>query len=260
MTGAVTVRARAIGKCFRRVHERPMRVREALMLLTTRGARVEDLWAVRDLSFEVRQGETLGVLGSNGSGKSTLLMLVAGTAFPTEGVVSVRGRVTALLSLGSGFHPDMTGEENILLAAGLVGIPVPAARRLVPKIIDFAELGDAIDTPFRYYSSGMAARLGFSVAIHVSPDVLVLDEVLAVGDIAFQTKCLAELKRLQRRGITILFASQSPAAIGDFCTHALWLEAGRLVRAGEARVIANAYLEATLGGSVASAEPLSGML
>jgi ABC-2 type transport system ATP-binding protein len=218
-----------------------MLLREAFMLASRRKRQVDDLWAVRHVSFDLRAGETFGVIGANGSGKSTLLGLVGGTSFPTEGTVSTRGRVATWLSLGAGFHPDMTGEENIVASAGLMGIPIPEAHRLMPSIIRFAELGDAIDTPIRRYSSGMTARLGFAVAIHTSPDILVADEVLAVGDLAFQEKCLKEVKRLQDDGATIVLASQSPLLLAEFATRAIWLSGGLVKMMGSARDVSEAY-------------------
>lgn len=243
----VCVRAANVGKRFRRIHEKPMLLREAAMLFAGRRSRVDDLWAVRNLSFELARGETLGLIGANGSGKSTLLALVAGTLFPTEGTMSTRGRVATLLTLGAGFHPDMTGEENIVAAAALIGIPVDEARKLSKKIVDFAELGAAIDTPVRQYSSGMTARLGFSIAINVSPDILVVDEIFAVGDIAFQGKCIAEVRRLQARGITLVFASQSPQFLADFCSRAVWLENGTVKMFGGASEVGEAYHIAMTG-------------
>jgi lipopolysaccharide transport system ATP-binding protein len=244
---AVCVRAANVGKRFRRIHEKPMLLREAAMLFAGRRSRVDDLWAVRHLSFELSRGETLGIIGANGSGKSTLLALVAGTLFPTEGTMSTRGRVATLLTLGAGFHPDMTGEENIVASAALIGIPVDEARKLTKKIVDFAELESAIDTPVRQYSSGMSARLGFSVAINVSPDILVVDEIFSVGDIAFQGKCIAEVRRLQAGGITLVFASQSPQFLADFCTRAVWLENGMVKMAGGAAEVGEAYHIAMTG-------------
>jgi lipopolysaccharide transport system ATP-binding protein len=248
MTGkAVCVRAANVGKRFQRVHEKPMLLREAAMLFAGRRSRVDDLWAVRQLSFELTRGETLGIIGANGSGKSTLLALVAGTCFPTEGTMSTCGRVATLMTLGAGFHPDMTGEENIIASAALIGIPVDEARRLTRKIVDFAELDAAIDTPVRQYSSGMSARLGFSIAINVSPEILVVDEIFAVGDIAFQGKCIAEVRRLQASGITLVFASQAPQFLADFCTRAIWLENGVVKMAGGAHEVGEAYHIAMTG-------------
>jgi ABC-type polysaccharide/polyol phosphate transport system ATPase subunit len=224
-----------------------MLLREAAMLFAGGRSRVDHLWAVRHLGFELARGETLGVIGANGSGKSTLLALVAGTSFPTEGTMSTRGRVATLLTIGAGFHPDMTGEENIVASAALIGIPVDEARKLTKKIVDFAELESAIDTPVRQYSSGMSARLGFSIAINVSPDILVVDEIFAVGDIAFQGKCIAEVRRLQARGISMVFASQSPLFLADFCTRAVWLEKGEVKMVGDAAQVGEAYNIAMTG-------------
>jgi lipopolysaccharide transport system ATP-binding protein len=249
-TRPLTVRLSDAGKHYRRVHEKPMLLREAMMLLSGRQRHVDELWAVRHASFDLREGETLGILGPNGSGKSTLLALVAGAAFPSEGTVSTRGRVSTLLALGAGFNMDMTGEENILACAGLLGIPVREARRLMPNIVAFAELESAIDTQVRFYSSGMMARLGFSIAINVSPDVLVVDEVLAVGDLAFHDKCTSEVKRLQSSGITIVLASQSPFLVADFCTRAIWLEAGQIKMAGDPAEVADAYQVSMTGTHV----------
>jgi ABC-type polysaccharide/polyol phosphate transport system ATPase subunit len=252
MTRETTVRAVNVGKRYQRVHEKPMLLREAAMLLAGRRRRVDDLWAVRNVSFELCEGETMGVLGLNGSGKSTLLTLVAGTSFPSEGTISTRGRISTLLSLGAGFHVDMTGEENIVASAGLLGVPVDEARRRLERIVAFAELESAIDTQIRYYSSGMVARLGFAIAINVSPDILVIDEVLAVGDLAFQAKCIAEVKRLQAQGVTIVFAAQSPMFIADFCTRAVWLKDGEIRLAGGAMEVAEAYQLAVTGTSYAA--------
>lgn len=257
--GPLTVRVSDVGKHYYRVHQKPMLLREAMMLFGTRKGRVDDLWAVRHVSFDLRRGETIGVIGRNGSGKSTLLSLVAGTTFPSEGTVSMRGRVSTLLSLGAGFHPDMTGEENIVASAGLHGIPVAEARRRMNDIIRFAELESVIDTPLRYYSSGMSARLGFAIAISVSPDVLIVDEVFAVGDIAFQKKCIGEVRRLQAEGVTVVFASQSPVFLADFCTRAVWLEEGRIKMIGDSHDVGNAYqlfmTGQTLEQALAAAEP-----
>jgi ABC-type polysaccharide/polyol phosphate transport system ATPase subunit len=238
---ALTVRAAGLGKHYLRVHERPMLLREAAMLMTGRTRRVDDLWAVRGVAFELREGETLGLIGVNGSGKSTLLQLVAGTSFPSEGTISTRGRISTLLALGAGFNSDMTGEENIVASAGLLGIPVPEARRRMQGIVEFAELESVIDTPIRFYSSGMLARLGFAIAISVSPDILVVDEVLAVGDLKFQDKCIESVKEMQSRGITMVVAAQSPLFIAEFCTRAMWLEAGETKMAGSASEVADAY-------------------
>lgn len=244
---ALTIRANDVGKHYLRVHERPMLLREAAMLMAGRTRRIDDLWAVRGVSFELHEGETLGVLGENGGGKSTLLQLVAGTSFPSEGTLSTRGRISTFLALGAGFNYDMTGEENIVASAGLLGIPVSEARKRMRRIVEFAELEAVIDTPIRFYSSGMIARLGFAIAINVSPDILVVDEVLAVGDLKFQQKCITAVRELQSRGITMVVASQAPGFIAEFCTRAIWLEAGKTKLAGNASEVGEAYQMAMTG-------------
>jgi ABC-type polysaccharide/polyol phosphate transport system ATPase subunit len=241
MPQELRIRASNVGKHYLRVHEKPMLLSEAAMLLAGRKQRVDDLWAVRHVDFELRAGETLGLLGPNGSGKSTLLTMVAGTTFPSEGTMSTCGRISTLLSLGAGFHPDMTGEENIVASAGLLGAPLSETRKRLSHIVEFAGLETVIDTQIRYYSSGMVTRLAFAIAINVSPDIMVIDEVLAVGDISFQAKCADALEDLQRRGVTTVLASQAPLTIGEICTRALWLEAGEIKMAGDAREVAEAY-------------------
>lgn len=239
--GDVKIRLTDVGKRYQRVHERPMLLREALLFLAGRSRRIEDFWALRHLSFEVFRGETMGIVGRNGSGKSTLLQLVAGSTFCTEGVVSTRGRVSTLLALGAGMNGDMTGEENIILNAGFIGLSLEETRRRMPQIVEFAELQDVIDTPVRFYSSGMQARLGFALAINVSADIIVIDEVLGVGDSRFQRKCMREINRLKEEGRTILYATQSAAAVADFCTRAVWLDSGQVRMQGKARDVASEY-------------------
>lgn len=249
-SGPVTIRAANVGKHFLRVHEKPMLLREAAMLMVGRQRRVDDLWAVRHVNFELRAGESLGIVGLNGSGKSTLLSLVAGTSFPSEGTISTRGRISTLLSLGAGFKEDMTGEENIVASAGLLGVPVREANRRLRHIVEFAELESAIDTQIRFYSTGMVARLGFAIAINVSPDILVVDEVLAVGDLKFQEKCVAAIQELRQRGVTMVIASQSPSFVSEFCQKVVWLEKGQVKLLGDAVEVGIAYQAATTGRSI----------
>ncbi len=238
----LNIRVEKLGKRFDRVHEKPMLLRETAGIFAGRSQKsVDDLWAVRNVSFELAKGETLGVLGRNGSGKSTLLTLVAGTSFPSEGSVSTRGRISTLLQLGAGFHVDMTGEENIMVNAGLLGLSADEVKRRTPQIVEFAELQDAIDTQIRYYSSGMLARLGFSIAINVSPDIVVVDEVLAVGDLGFQKKCMGAVKDLQKGGATIVLASQAPVLVASLSTKAIWLEKGEIKMAGDPSEVAAEY-------------------
>jgi lipopolysaccharide transport system ATP-binding protein len=239
-----TIVVRELGKMYHRVHEPPMLLREALFFMASRPRRTEEFWALHDVSFEVPTGETMGVLGLNGSGKSTLLQLVSGASFPTRGTVSTRGRIATLLALGAGLRLDMTGEENIIMNAGFLGLSPGEITKRMPAIIEFSELAHVIDTPVRFYSSGMTARLGFSIAINVSPDILIVDEVLSVGDVTFQGKCMEKILELKGRGTTIVYASQSPGQIAEFCTRAIWLDQGKVQESGAARHVAGAYMQA----------------
>jgi ABC-2 type transport system ATP-binding protein len=193
----------------------------------------EELWALRDVTLEVPPGETLGLLGANGSGKSTLLGLVAGILPPAGGQVRVRGRVGSLLELGAGFNGELTGRENVYLNASLLGMPRREAARRFDEIVAFAELGPFIDTQVKHYSSGMYVRLGFAVAVHTDPDVLLVDEVLAVGDDAYQRKCLAKVAELQARGRTIVFVTHALDLVPQVCHRAVVLDRGRLVADGD---------------------------
>lgn len=206
-----------------------------------RKAQGQELWAVRDLSFDVMPGESLGIIGRNGAGKSTLLKLVARILRPTSGRIAVRGRVSALLELGAGFHPDLTGRENIYLNGSVLGLTRQDIEASYQDIVDFSELGDFIDMPVKHYSSGMYMRLGFSVAIHVRPDVLLIDEILAVGDQAFQAKCVERIFSMQREGKTIVLVSHHSEVIRSICSHALWVEHGHVQAAGPVREVLSAY-------------------
>ena len=184
-------------------------------------------WALRDVSFDLGRGERIGIIGLNGSGKSTLLQIIAGTLAPTEGEALIRGRVAALLELGSGFHPDFTGRENVLLNAALHGLdPTEAAERL-PAIAEFADIGDALDQPVRHYSSGMFVRLAFAVATSVDADLLLVDEALSVGDVFFQQKCFGRLEELRNHGTAVVFVSHAMSEVEQFCDRVLLLEGGR---------------------------------
>ena len=197
----------------------------------TRGRR--RFWALKDVSFSIKAGETLGVLGVNGSGKSTILKLISRIIDPTKGVITVSGRLSALLELGAGFHPDLSGRENIYLNGSILGFSRKAMRQRLDSIIEFADIGEFIDAPIRNYSSGMQMRLGFSVAVHVDPEIILVDEVLAVGDYSFQLKCLDRIRQMQRAGITILFVSHDFEAVERLCSRAIWLENGMLQHEGD---------------------------
>ena len=200
------------------------------------------LWAVRDVSFSVTTGESVALVGLNGSGKSTILKLAAGIMRPSDGRVEVRGRLSALLELGAGFHPELTGQENIWLNASILGLTNAEIGEIYDDIVDFAELDEFINMPVKHYSSGMYMRLGFSVAVHISPDILLIDEILAVGDQTFQEKCIERLHKLKAAGTTVVFVSHNPAIVLSLCERALWIEHGKLVADGPAPEIVAAYL------------------
>lgn len=203
-----------------------------------------DFWALRDLDFEVRRGETFCIIGENGSGKSTLLQLVAGILRPTEGEIKVNGRVSALLELGSGFNPEFTGRDNIFLNGAILGFTTRQIEQKYREIEEFAEIGDFINQPVKTYSSGMIVRLAFAVAIHVDPEILLVDEALAVGDIYFRQRCMRKVHELRSRGITILFVSHSMGDVKAIGDRALWLDQGRMRELGPADAVVARYLAA----------------
>ncbi|MRR37123.1 ABC transporter ATP-binding protein, partial [bacterium] len=188
----------------------------------------EDFWALRDISFEINKGETFCIVGENGSGKSTLLQIVAGILAPTSGKTQVSGRVSALLELGSGFNPEFTGRDNVYLNASILGFNSAQIDRIYDKIEAFAEIGEFIHQPVKTYSSGMVVRLAFAVAIHVDPEILIVDEALAVGDIYFRQRCLRKVHELRARGITVLFVSHSAGDVKAIGDRTLWLDGGRM--------------------------------
>jgi ABC-type polysaccharide/polyol phosphate transport system ATPase subunit len=197
--------------------------------------------ALRDISFKVPKGQTVGVVGINGSGKSTLLTLLSRIYRPTSGTIKVQGRVATLLELGAGFHPEFTGLENIFLNGVILGMPRAELEKRLPQIIEFAGLEEFIDTPVKHYSSGMTARLGFSVAVHLEPDVLLVDEVLAVGDAEFQEKCFQKIEEFKRRDVTIFFVSHDMDAMRRVCDRVLWIEDHAIKKDGPATEIIAQY-------------------
>jgi lipopolysaccharide transport system ATP-binding protein len=201
----------------------------------------ETFWALKDISFEVRKGEVLGIIGRNGAGKSTILKILSRITEPTEGFVDLYGRVGSLLEVGTGFHPELTGRENVYLNGAILGMNVKEIERKMSDIIDFAEIAQFMDTPVKHYSSGMYVRLAFSVAAHLEPDILLVDEVLAVGDIAFQQKCLNHMRNLTRSGMTIILVSHNMAAIQSSCGRALLIDKGELIADGQPVDIINKY-------------------
>jgi ABC-type polysaccharide/polyol phosphate transport system ATPase subunit len=220
--------------------------------------RSSPMWALRDISFQVQQGEALGIVGHNGAGKTTILKILSSITAPTAGEVTVRGRMAALIEVGSGFHPELTGRENISLHGAMLGMRSSEIRQKLKSIIEFSGVGRYIDVPVKRYSSGMYVRLGFSIAAHLDPDIVLLDEVLAVGDAAFQAKCLDRIAELRRTGRTLIFISHDLAAVYRLCDRALLLQHGRIVADGPPRKVIDEYQRMTFGDdtrTVEAAEP-----
>lgn len=208
-----------------------------------------EFWALRNCTFDVHPGETLGIVGRNGAGKSTLLQMLSGVLTPTEGHISVAGKIAALLELGAGFNPEFTGRENARLNAAILGLTAPEIDAVMDEVIEFSELREFIEQPVKTYSTGMYVRLAFSVAIHVAPSVLVVDEALAVGDARFQAKCMDRIRQMKARGVTILFVSHDVAAVRQLCDRVLWLDGGRVRMLGDVLTVTSRYMEALFGAN-----------
>ena len=234
-----------VSKKFALRRERPHSFQELFLnLLRMRGrsSRSEPYWVLSDVSFEVQMGEVVGLIGANGAGKSTVLKLMSRIIEPTCGRVEVNGRLGALLELGAGFHPDLTGRENIFLNGSILGLTHDQIRRKLDAIIDFAELDLFIDVPVKHYSSGMYVRLGFSIAVHTDPEIVLIDEVLAVGDARFQHKCLDKIAELRQQGVAIVLVSHDLGSIQSLCEKAIWLEDGRIQACDQPAEVVMAYL------------------
>jgi ABC-type polysaccharide/polyol phosphate transport system ATPase subunit len=263
MADKIVIRAEGVGKRYlighERERERYVALRDVLAhtarsLLrsaknwTARGARVtqsgtEEFWALRNVSFELRQGEVLGIIGRNGAGKSTLLKILSRITEPSTGRVRIRGRVASLLEVGTGFHPELTGRENIFLNGAILGMKRAEIKRKFDEIVDFAEIEKFLDTPVKRYSSGMYVRLAFAVAAHLEPEILIVDEVLAVGDVEFQKKCLNKMSEVASGGRTVLFVSHNLTAVADLCTRALLLQKGEVRQVGTPDEVIATYIE-----------------
>ncbi len=239
------VRFENVSKRFVFTPETPQSVLETMIALFSRrsGARRNrDLWALHDVSFKVLPGQALGIIGRNGSGKSTLLKLITRILRPNSGRMMINGRISALLELGAGFHQDLTGRENIFLNAAVLGLSKEEIHGRYQAIVDFSELGDFINMPVKHYSSGMYMRLGFSVAIHVNPEILIVDEILAVGDQPFQTKCIDRIYEMKSQGTTIIMVSHNLGVMRKLCTQLIWLDKGIVRAAGPTEEIASHYM------------------
>ena len=231
-----------LGLRYTLYHEKVDTIKENLVKLFGGGARKEELWAVRNLNFELPRGESLGVIGENGSGKSTLLKVLAGVIPPCEGKLETKGRVSALLELGAGFHPELSGYENLLLYGAIQGVSKKEMKKRIPRITAFAELENFIDIPVKNYSTGMYMRLGFAAAIDVEPDILLVDEVLAVGDQNFQAKCFERIQQLKREGVSLVFVSHDLSLVERICDKTLWIEKGETQAFGESNEVIKKYL------------------
>ena len=241
VSGAERICFQGVVQRFRLIQERPDTLREAFAHLFRKKVSYHDFEALKGVSFVIGEGETVAIIGRNGSGKSTILKIIAGVYRPTAGEVRVSGHVGALIELGAGFHADLTGRENIILNGLLMGLSKHEIQSKEQKILDFAELGDFIDSPVKQYSSGMFMRLGFAVATEIDPDILLIDEILAVGDESFQRKCAARIDDFRRRGKTIIFVSHSLAAVRKLCHRAILIDSGVLLADGPVDDVAGEY-------------------
>jgi lipopolysaccharide transport system ATP-binding protein len=252
----IVIQAEKLSKCYR-LYERPIdRLKESLH---PKGRKYhQEFYALRDVSFQIKRGETLGILGRNGSGKSTLLKILAGVLTPTSGQVHVTGRVSALLELGAGFNPELTGRENIYLQGSLMGFSRQEMDVRQKAIREYADIDAFINQPVKLYSSGMFVRLAFACAVNVEPDILIVDEALAVGDVKFQAKCFDRLKQLKKDGTSILLVTHASEQVVTHCDHALLLDGGTVVETGEPRHVANRYMDLLFGRERVAGLPDSG--
>lgn len=241
MSSDMSIQVEGLSKCYH-IYDRP---RDRLLQMLQRGKKkyFREFWALHDVSFSVKRGETVGIIGRNGSGKSTLLQMICGTVAPTTGSVRTHGRVAALLELGAGFNVEFTGRENVMLNAAILGFSAQEMHERMADVLAFSELGDFLDQPVKTYSSGMYARLAFSIAIHVDPDILIVDEALSVGDARFVAKCMRRIKEIKEQGTTILFVSHDVGSIRTLCERVVWLDKGRLVEQGDVFPVTGRYME-----------------
>ena len=235
------IQVRDVWKRYRRPHQKVNSIKEALVAFLRGQSGYQDFWALRGISVTVEPGEAIAVVGPNGSGKSTLLGLLARVLRPTQGSIRVEGRVCPLLELGTGFHPDLTGRENVFLNASLLGLSHRETARRYGDIVEFAEIADVMDAPVKTYSTGMVIRLGFSVAVHLDPDILLIDEVLGVGDEHFQHKSFGQLLDFKRQGKTIFVVSHNLDAVPALCERAIWLDRGRIVKDEDCEEVVTKY-------------------
>lgn len=259
MNDQIAITATGVSKRFRIYHERNQSLKETI--LKRRRGVYEEFWALDDVSIEIPKASTYGLIGENGSGKSTLLKCLAKILVPDKGKIFSEGTISALLELGAGFHPELSGRENVYLNGAILGINPKELNRRFDEIVDFSGIERFIDTPVKNYSSGMYVRLGFAIAINVSPDILLVDEVLAVGDAEFQQKCAAKFKDLKESGCTIVVVSHAMGMVEDLCDSGAWLEKGKVRATGSAAEIINSYMAQVAehtGEPVPGVDPTSG--
>lgn len=250
---SVAVSVEQVSKTFRLYHERATSLKERVV--NRRRAEYEEFWALRDVTLDVSTGQTFGLIGPNGSGKSTLLKMIGGIILPTQGRITTHGRIASLLELGAGFHPDLTGRENVYLNASILGLTRKETDRNFDDIVAFAELEEFIDMQVRHYSSGMYVRLGFSVAIHVDPQILLVDEVLSVGDESFQRKCIDRIRAFQKQGRTIVVVTHAADSVPQICNGAAFIFKGHLEAIGDPAEVVRAYRQKLHGEAHLEAAP-----
>ncbi|MDE2422937.1 MAG: ABC transporter ATP-binding protein [Betaproteobacteria bacterium] len=248
MSSEIVIKVENLSKCYQ-IYDKPRdRLKQMILPRLLRAIGIQpkqyfrEFWALRDASFEIRKGETVGIIGRNGSGKSTLLQMICGTLNPTSGSIQTNGRIAALLELGSGFNPEFTGRENVYLNGAVLGLSKEEINKRFDKIVAFADIGDFIDQPVKTYSSGMFVRLAFSIQANVDPEILIVDEALAVGDVFFVHRCMSKLRELQEKKTTVLFVSHDTTAVKTLCDRALWIKSGVISKNGKASQVADAYL------------------
>lgn len=238
---SISVELINISKKFNLYHDRTPTLKERVIFWNRQ--KTEEYWALKNVNLKISKGKTVGLIGRNGSGKSTLLKIISKILYPTSGELIINGRISTLLELGAGFHPDFTGRENIFLNSSILGLSRKQTEKRLNEIIQFAELEEFIDNPVRNYSSGMYMRLGFSVAVHVEPDILLVDEVLAVGDLSFQKKCLEKINEFRAKGKTIIFVTHDMSLVQRICDEVVWLENGVIIANEKSREVVNSYLD-----------------
>jgi ABC-type polysaccharide/polyol phosphate transport system ATPase subunit len=238
---SISVELINISKKFNLYHDRTPTLKERVIFWNRQ--KTEEYWALKNVNLKISKGKTVGLIGRNGSGKSTLLKIISKILYPSSGELIINGRISTLLELGAGFHPDFTGRENIFLNSSILGLSRKQTEKRLNEIIQFAELEEFIDNPVRNYSSGMYMRLGFSVAVHVEPDILLVDEVLAVGDLSFQKKCLEKINEFRAKGKTIIFVTHDMSLVQRICDEVVWLENGVIIANEKSREVVNSYLD-----------------